>query len=274
MDAANQKHKHCAELERLSLEFAGRLLDLYLPTLETSLLEMADAERGEQQMLLLSLVRELKAKRVDITVTFKQYLSDGFALFERSELGGKAEAEEDLSTDLSLIANDELEQELAAKSISRRAAARCSELLQALDQRMAVVNGGQRLPEDGNPLGPYQFANALRDALRIISLDGPMPLQVYRLFEKRLTGQLEPFYKAANQYLIDNDVLPNLRARRGTIKKAAEPAVPAKEPVSPAPAQEEKPASAQPAVNSAAESELYQAIRQIQQGGPAGQPYR
>ena len=61
MDAANQKHKHCAELERLSLEFAGRLLDLYLPTLETSLLEMADAERGEQQMLLLSLVRELKA---------------------------------------------------------------------------------------------------------------------------------------------------------------------------------------------------------------------
>src|SRR5690606_3028554 len=191
MDAANQKHTHCTELERLSLELAGRLLELYLPALETSLLEMADTERGEKQLLLLGLVRELKARRVDVTATFKQYVSDGFALFERNEFGGEVEAEEDLSTDLSLIANDELKQELAAKSIARRAAARCPELLQALDQRMAVVNGGQRLPEDSNPLGPHQFANALRNALRVIHFDGPMPLQVYRLFEKRLTGQLE-----------------------------------------------------------------------------------
>ncbi|TNF34973.1 MAG: DUF1631 domain-containing protein [Gammaproteobacteria bacterium] len=290
MDAIKPQHKHIAELRKSSLEFSDKLLSLYLPALEAILLEMADATRGSEQMQLLALVRDFKAKRDMLAGDFKHYIAEGFLQFQQKTLGNKTVAEEpeDLSTDLSLIANDELEQELAAAGIARRATARYAELLQALNQRMAVVNGGERLLEDGNPLGPYQFTHALKHALQLIDLQGgSMPLQAYKLFEKRFIGQLEPFYKAANQYLIDHDILPNLRPRRGGVINKPTPTAPAKSspqeaashaevaatavaPVAQSPAMPAnataRAAESIPAVNATAENALYQAIRQAQQG--------
>lgn len=297
MDAIKPQHKHILELRKSSLEFSDKLLSLYLPALEGILLEMADATRGSEQMHLLALVRDFKAKREMLAGDFKHYIAEGFLQFQQKTLGSKTVAEEpeDLSTDLSLIAHDELEQELAAAGISRRAVARYAELLQALDQRMAVVNGGERLLEDGNPLGPYQFTHALKHALQLIDLQGgSMPLQVYKLFEKRFIGQLEPFYKSANQYLIDHDILPNLRSRRGGAMNKPAPTAPRKPsspetathaegsatPVAPAAQPPAMPtpsgvapvvraSDSIPAVNATAENALYQAIRQAQQGVPA-----
>ncbi len=278
--------RHIAELQSLVIGFSDKLQEQFLAALENRLMEMADmAKNNEQQWKLLQLSRELKRQKAVLGTIFKKHLAQGFQQFQRNELGGKDTRKEDMSADLSLVADDELEQNLAATSLSRRAETRFAEVLFALNQRMAVLNGGRKLAEDGNPLGPYQFADALQAEIVGLKLDTRMTVLFFRVFEKSLLENLGELYQNANSYLIKQGVLPNLRygvgnaANRSRLVNENKPSPPAPTPAAPAatPAPEHRAAAAAASSSSAEEThavqqQLYNAILELQQRGAAAMP--
>ena len=293
MDTAGQAARHTAELQNITIAFADKLQGLYLPALENRLMEMADnARNNEQQWRLMQLSREIKRQRAILSTHFKKSLANGFQQFQHDQLGGKDTHDEDMSTDLSLVADEALEQELAATSLARRAETRFAETLYALNQRLAMMKGGKKIPEDGNPLGPYQFAVALQGELDPLKLDSKLNVVAFRMFEKLLLENLGDLYQGANDYLVKQGVLPNLRFGVGVSSQRPKPAAPA---TPPAPAAEAVPANTAPAPVAAApqppqaapqpamapsagavapgvaahlaEQQLYSAIRQLQQAG-------
>ncbi|HQQ62569.1 MAG TPA: DUF1631 family protein [Pseudomonadales bacterium] len=279
---SNQTARHLAELQNLAVSFADKLQEQYLPAVESRLMEMADmAKNNEQQWRLLQLVRETKRQKAMLGNAFKKHLADGFQQFQRNELGGKDTRKEDMSADLSLVANDELEENLASSSLSRRAETRFAESLYALNQRMAVLKGGRKLSEDGNPLGPYQFADALQAEVHLLKLDSRLTVLFFRIFEKVLLEKLGDLYKSANDYLISQGVLPNLRYGVGSSGARPRPATPAaQQAAAPSPPAPAKPAPAMPAgiperfegSSENIQQQLYSAIRALQQLGAASLP--
>lgn len=281
---SNQSARHLAELQDLAINFADKLQEQFLPAVEARLMEMADmAKNNEQQWRLLQLVRETKRQQAMLGNAFKQYLSEGFQQFRRNELGGKDTRKEDMSADLSLVADDELEENLASSSLSRRAETRHAEGLFALNQRMAVLNGGRKLREDGNPLGPYRFADALQAEVHVLKLDTRLTVLFFRVFEKVLLEKLGELYKSANDYLISQGVLANLRYGVGSSAARPKPSTPSTPASSPAlqSSAVPRPPSASVAAgiperfegsSENVQQQLYGAIRALQQLGAAALP--
>lgn len=274
--------KHLSALQNLTIRFGDKTHELFLQAVEARLVEMSDAAKNnEEQWRLLQLSRELRRQKASLVMAFKKHLAEGFQAFQRDKLGGKDTSRQDMSRDLSLMADDDLERDLATSSLARRADTRFSEELFALNQRMAMLKGGRKLAEDGNPLGAYQFAGALQAEISPLKLDTRFTVLFFRIFEKVLLENLGELYKAANDYLIKQGVLPNLRYGTGVVAPRPQQKAPAGKP------QEEKvkPASATAATkhvepdpaqaeSDAAQRQLYAEICGLQGVAPApsGQP--
>lgn len=211
--------KHITPLQNMTLQFGDKVHEIFFHAAESRLLEMMDAAKSsEEQWQLMQLSRELRKHKAAMLARFKLSLSESFNLFRKDELGGKDTSKEDMSRDLSLLADDDLEQDIAISSIARRADTRFSEDLFGLMQRLAVLRGGKKLPDDGNPLGANQFAAALQAELQLLHLNIRYTVMFFRVFEKALLENLGDLYKQANDYLKQQGVLPNLRFGVGLSK--------------------------------------------------------
>ena len=101
-----------SECEKAAQQFAKILLAEYFKEVESRLLEFADkAKSNAQQSQLFEVLRELKKQRIEIEVSFLEEIRHGFNLFQAGKLSGKNESKEDISPNLSLMANDKLEVE-------------------------------------------------------------------------------------------------------------------------------------------------------------------
>lgn len=213
MDKTNQA-VHLAELQTLTTQFSESLQAQFIPVMEKTLADLADAATtDEEQFHCLRMAADLRRRKASLLTGFRQCLIEGFEQFGNGTLGGKDTSQEDTSFDLALLASDEQEQSIATISLTRRVETRFSESLIALDYRLAIVRGGRKLPEDGNPLGAGQFAAAMRAEIGQLELDAPHAVIFYRVFEKILLESLADLYHEANQYLIRQGILPNLRIR-------------------------------------------------------------
>ncbi|NRB38408.1 MAG: DUF1631 family protein [Pseudomonadales bacterium] len=212
--------RHSSSLQALALDLAFTVLDEFFEKIDVRLMEEVDAAANQQQWQVLSLARSVKDDKAKLSQLFENEIMEGFVLFRLGRLGGENTQVEDQSISLSLVANEELERDLALNSLARRAETRHSESLFALNQRLAVVNGGKKLAEDGNPLSPAQFANALAAMLSPLELPTKFLVFFSRVFEPILIHHLERLYSQCNAYLIDTGILPNLRY---TISKKSQP---------------------------------------------------
>lgn len=210
--------QHSLDEQQMSF-LQGRALDAaistyepYFASLAEKLLDMADAAKtNEQQWELFSLSREVKANQKSFTRCFDECLIEGFIQFKLGRLGGKTCTELEQSSSLSLLADDSLERTLAVGSLARRAETHHAEQLFGLNQRLSMLAGGKKIPEDGNPLGPYQFAEALASMLEPLKLSNHQITIFYRLYEPILNKALAKLYQEVNDYLKQQGILPNLR---------------------------------------------------------------
>ena len=200
------------ECEKAAQQFVRPLLLEYINEVEARLMEFADkAKSNAQQAQLLEVCRDLRKQKVEIEVGFIEELRNGFNLFQRGKLGGQQESREDVSPNLSLMANDKLEVELAQSSFARRAETRYSEELFALSQRFSMLTGGRKIADDSNPLGPAQLANCLQQGITSLTREIKIIILLYKIFEKITLPQLGKLYGEVNNSLVTAGVLPNLR---------------------------------------------------------------
>lgn len=115
------------------------------------------------------------------------------------------------SIELSLVADNELEESLAITSMIGKHEARLARDLFAVNQRLSVICGGHKIDESSNPVAPAILAQAFRQALQELVADMRVKLIIYKLFDRYVLSQLEELYQEINTALVRAGVLPQLR---------------------------------------------------------------
>lgn len=200
---------------------------------DDTLFECAEkAENNKVQTLFFDSMREIRRQRPQIERSYHQSIARNFSDFLEGRLQNQAPAELD-AEQLALVQNEDYEETLQVTNMVSRVKARCTQPLFALEQRLALLNNGQKLGEDSNPFGPQAIAQAFRDALAPCAFPLQIKTILYMLFDRHVMQSLDGLYGALNQRLIDAGVLPNLkysaRINPGTPRPAA-PAPAAGEP--------------------------------------------
>jgi hypothetical protein len=127
-------------------------------------------------------------------------------------------------TELSLVANNELEESLAITSMISKNESRLSRDLYAVNQRLSVICGGHKIDDASNPIAPALLAHSFSAAMHELNVDVRVRLIVYKLFDRYVLSTLEGMYQAVNAELIRAGVLPQLRPELPHGKGQAAPA--------------------------------------------------
>lgn len=190
---------------------AEHLTDLF-SQIDDTLFDCADkAENNKVQTLFFDAMRDLRRIRPQIERSYHQRIAQNFANFLEGKLKSKAEQAATSSENLSLIQNEEYEESLQVTNMVSKVKARSTRTLFALEQRLALLNNGQKLGEDGNPFGPQALADAFREALAPHQIPLRIKVILYMLFERNVMQGLDTLYEMLNQRLINAGILPNLK---------------------------------------------------------------
>lgn len=127
-------------------------------------------------------------------------------------------------TELSLVANNELEESLAITSMISKNESRLARDLYAVNQRLSVICGGHKIDDASNPIAPALLAQSFSAAMHELNVDVRVRLIVYKLFDRYVLSTLEGLYQAVNAELIRAGVLPQLRPELPHGKGQAVPA--------------------------------------------------
>lgn len=206
-----QVSQHLDACRRLTLDFFYRTLPHFWGEWLDRLEDYAErAASNIEQNSLYEYKRLLEASQSELEQQLCERLSQGFIKFQQKRLNTLT-GEERFSGDmLSLVEHSDLEETIAITSITHRADDFCSGPMWALEQRLALLNDGETPEDRSNPVSPVQFCEALRRALRDLSLDTKSKIIGYKTFDKEVIGHLPDLYEDLNTYFIDQDILPNL----------------------------------------------------------------
>jgi len=204
-----QHLKHCRDLTR---GFAYRVFPNFWRQWCKEILEHAEqAKSNKDQLALFEVQNLIAAVQQPAEQEFCQHLGNGFVKFKNKTLNTLTGEERFTGDMLSLVEHSDLEETIAITSITHRAEGFYAEQLWALQQRLALLNDGEKLDERSNPASPVQFCEALRKVLASLDMDAKTKIIGYKIFDQEVVGQLEGLYDEINEYLIHQNLLPNLR---------------------------------------------------------------
>jgi hypothetical protein len=115
------------------------------------------------------------------------------------------------SVELSLVADNELEESLAITSMIVKNDSRLARDLFSVNQRLSVICGGHRIDDASNPVAPAILSHSFRNALHELAADMRVKLIIYKLFDRYVLSVLEELYQEINTELVRAGVLPQLR---------------------------------------------------------------
>lgn len=204
-----QHLKQCRDLTR---GFAARVFPNFWRLWCKQILEHADrAKSNKEQVALLEVRNLIAAVQEPAEQEYSQNLANGFVKFKNKTLNTLTGEERFTGDILSLVEHSDLEETIAITSITHRAENFCAEYLWFLQQRLALLNDGERPDDRSNPASPVQFCEALRKVLFSLDVDTKIKLIGYKIFDQEVISQLNGLYQELNQYLIQQNFLPNLR---------------------------------------------------------------
>tara|TARA_B100000809_G_scaffold153131_1_gene150495 strand:- start:288 stop:2615 length:2328 start_codon:yes stop_codon:yes gene_type:complete len=213
--------------QRIVLAWAKPNFDMFLSSFNDKLLELCDrGATNQEQRLHSEFQHELLKQGREFSRYFCGYLGEGFIKFRKHELDTHTGEEKYTNDILSLVDNEDLEQTIAISSITQREENKNVDLLWALNQRYAVLNGGHKVFDRSNPIGPVQFCESLRKALKLFNFDTKVKIIAYKVFDEIFMQRLQEVLDENNNYLQSSGVLANLR--QAVMRKKASPTTPAK----------------------------------------------
>lgn len=198
---------HKLAMNRLAEHLSGVFAQV-----DDTLFECAEkAENNQIQTLFFDSMRDIRKQRPQIERAYLQHIAQSFADFIDGKLIVQNNSDTINAEQLTLVQNEDYEESLQVTNMASRVKARCAQQLFALDQRLALLNNGQKLEEDNNPFGPQAIAQTFRDTLAATPFLLRIKTILYMLFDQHMMQNLDSLYEALNQRLIDAGVLPNLK---------------------------------------------------------------
>jgi len=227
---------------------------------DDALFDLAEkAENNAAQMHYFDGMREVRKRRPVVERSFLAQVSRDLSDFAGQRRQSVATSTLPIgSLELSLVADNELEESLAITSMIGKTEARLARDLFAVNQRLSVICGGLKIDDASNPIGPAALALAFRTAMRELNADMRVKLIIYKLFDRYALAALDELYRDVNDELIRAGVLPQLRRE---VSRATDAASATGE-ATPAPATGPTAAAAQSEDNRAA-AELLDTLRSL-----------
>lgn len=179
---------------------------------DDSLFELADkAHSNQEQNLFFDSMREVRVQRRGIEKRFSAAIDLAFANLVVSEVKEQQDEYQDtLSADaLSLVQNEDLEEMVAIESSISRANSEFGEAIQHISLRLDSLVP-VKVYQKNNPIGPDVLCDAFMSEAKKLDVDIKAKLVLFKLFDRTVVSQLGDVYRAANQVLIDHNVLPSL----------------------------------------------------------------
>jgi len=220
MDRVGELIKQCrgSAQKRLAL-LVGALFD----SVDDALFDLAEkAENNTLQTRYFDGMREVRKKRQLVERLFQENLTRDFAKFGSGQTRVSEEAGP-TKLGLALLDDKDLEESLAVSAMAGKSANRLARHLYALDQRMSVLSGGNKVDDDNNPVAPKSLCRAFQSTLTELEVDLHVKLLILKLFDKHVMGGLDQLYDEINQQLIQAGVLPQLKHQLASRQPAGMP---------------------------------------------------
>lgn len=216
-------HELVTVCRRQLADTVPRLMQELFEHVDDELYQLADKSASDVlQTRYFDAMRELRKLRAEIEQRFLHRQTEHFDTFwVHPQLSG-----DDASTqvardgdELSLVGDEELEENLAVSSMVSKAENRYHRELFALNMRFAQLVNIPDLTTRQNPVGPFVLAEGFRDAMRLWAGDLGVRLVIFKLFDRYVMGYIGGLYDDLNDTLIDAGVLPKIvqRVRRNPV---------------------------------------------------------
>ncbi|MGN6480804.1 DUF1631 domain-containing protein, partial [Luteibacter sp.] len=193
--------------------------------IDDALFDLAEkAENNAAQTQFFDGMREVRKKRAIVERTFLGQVARDLADFSAGRMRAPeadAHTRPLANIELSLVGENELEESLAVTSMVGKNEQRLARALFAVNQRLSVICGGNKMDDASNPVGPASLANAFRQALRELLVEVRVKLIIYKLFDRYVLAGIDELYDDINNELAAAGVLPQLRHEISTRRSDA-----------------------------------------------------
>jgi len=189
------------------------MLGAFFEQADDTLFALADrAGSNQDQAAYFDAMRQLRMRRKAMTVSILQFVSQSFNELGRFRAESGSGSLEEIGQDaLSLLDHAELEQQVAIENLRTKLHNRYREPGQLLAVRVRALAPGIKLDDAQVPLSPEVICAALAEACRDLDIDIRAKLVIIKLFERLLVDKLAGLYDSANQTLIAEGVLPDMK---------------------------------------------------------------
>ena len=211
-DNSNRKaiNKICLEASRDLNEMLQSMFD----GIDDSFFELANnARTNNEQNRFFEAMREIRIKRKNIESDFENAINLLFStrtVFKDSAKQ-KNQTNEVSIDNLSLVQNEELEEDVAISSMSNKARSNFQGPLLQFHARIGKLYGIEELTESNPPLDPTDISQAFAKACLNIEIQLKEKIIVYKQFDRYVLSNLGSVLDNANKILIQLGVMPSLK---------------------------------------------------------------
>jgi len=181
---------------------------------EEALTELAGkTHERELQKRYLEVQELARSKRAEFEKLFHQRFLAEFRqrTSKARKIGGNFSDVDFSSLELSLVADDDLEETLKFNELAAKLRRICEDEINALDQRVGVLVGDADLQSEANPLSPNAICDAYKSTCRNLVESVELRAVFLRLFDDHVLDGIRAVYKALNDLLVQNAILPKIR---------------------------------------------------------------
>jgi len=202
-----------------------QLRQLALPRLEVACLETLskaddalfdlaqNARTNTSQQSYFDAMREIRREHGPMELLFRNYLNAAFSEFRHPD-GPRMEMPQAANAaSLSLLAQEELEEQLAAEQTASVIHRRYKQALEPMMRAFAKLAVTPKFESATSPLSPERLALAFRCALGGSTAPTEVKLVLFKLYERQLLQALETVYPDALRTLAENGYASGLPPR-------------------------------------------------------------
>ncbi|ROT97893.1 DUF1631 domain-containing protein [Marinobacter sp. R17] len=217
----------------------GDLLQGAFDAVDDSLFELANnARSNNEQNRYFEAMREIRIKRKGVEKHFQSAVGQLFVTPPRSAAPEVVDHSATTADTLSLVQNDELEEQVAMNAMISKARAYFQGPLLQLQTRFSSVYPNATDDDPVNPMAPEHLCSAFVEAAQALEIQIRERLIVLKQFDRYVVSNLGMLLDEANRILIQAGVIPNFRYHGKTSQTAQKPADSGAEKTAPAPSAE------------------------------------
>ncbi|CBL47046.1 Conserved hypothetical protein [gamma proteobacterium HdN1] len=186
-------------------------INTFFGTCDDLFFELAKkAASNKEQNLYFDTMREIRMRKPDVISQFKREYESLYR--DISKPKSIVDEPKNPFESLNLVANDEMEQNVAVSGIVGKVRATWQEELYALNCRFDYLLHSAKINESNNPLDPAQLCTAFSRSLKVLDVDFTARIILLKQFDRVVVREFGQMYHLANELLIASGVLPKIRS--------------------------------------------------------------